>query len=122
MSEINSILIAILCCSIAFILYMQLNHSSNINNKGMKKYLVVLMLCLGFIANIQIAAVFSIIFLPLYIDDVITNVKKSFREGYEYKQYDSFDEALSIANDEPQYDGRLNFPNYDEDMSRFKVG
>ena len=88
----------------------------------MKKYLVVLMLCLGFIANIQIAAVFSIIFLPLYIDDVITNVKKSFREGYEYKQYDSFDEALSIANDEPQYDGRLNFPNYDEDMSRFKVG
>lgn len=122
MTEINSILIAILCCSIAFILYMQLNHSSNMNNKGMEKYLAILMLCLGFIANMQIAAIFSIIFLPLYIDDVITNVKKSFREGYTYKQSDSFDESLSIANDEPQYDGRLNFPNYDEDMSRFKVG
>lgn len=122
MNEINSILMAILCCSIAFILYMQLNHSSNMNNKGMKRYLAILMLCLGFIANIQIAAIFSIIFLPLYIDDLITNVKKSFREGYTYKQSDSFDEALLIANDEPQYDGRLNFPNYDEDMSRFKVG
>lgn len=118
MEGINSVVISIVCCSLAFVLYMQLRNSSNMKYRLLKNVSIVVLLCVGFIMNISFATIFFILFLPIYINDIIGDVTDAFKEGYDE---DQFDEAMRIANNEPRYYGQLNFPNYDEDMSKFKV-
>lgn len=122
-SEINNMILAALCCVTAFIMYIQTKHSSNITNKRIKNILIVMLVCLGFFAYAKLTMIFAVIFLSFYMSDLINTISSSFKEGYEEKyEEDTFDEAVNIANDEQEYHGTLNFPNYDEDMSKFKIG
>ena len=113
--------LSIIFCSISLIIYIQLIHSSNMKNMIMRKGVSIVFLILGIIINSKIGMVFSVFFLSLYMNNMIKILESSFKEGFFEEEMNNFDETLLISNGDSEYYGDLDFPNYDEDMSFFKI-
>ena len=55
------------------------------------------------------------------MNNMIKILESSFKEGFFEEEMNNFDETLLISNGDSEYYGDLDFPNYDEDMSFFKI-
>lgn len=71
MNDINNMSLSIIFCSISLITYIQLNYSSNIKNITMRKSISIVFLILGVMINPGVGMIFSMVFLPLYINNMV---------------------------------------------------